>query len=71
MLYTRSASHFMGDFFKPTQETEGAKYQGKALNRKKKLYYGVLRIIIRPLRLEVLEDRYRIITKNAAKLFRR
>ena len=32
------------------QETEGAKYQGKALNRKKKLYYGVLRIIIRPLR---------------------
>ena len=32
------------------QETEGAKYQGKVLNRKKKLYYGVLRIIIRPLR---------------------
>ena len=32
------------------QETERAKYQGKALNRKKKLYYGVLRIIIRPLR---------------------
>ena len=28
------------------QETEGAKYQGKVLNRKKKLYYGVLRIII-------------------------
>ena len=32
------------------QETEGAKYQGKVLNQKKKLYYGVLRIIIRPLR---------------------
>ena len=32
------------------QETEGAKYQGKVLNRKKKLYYGGLRIIIRPLR---------------------
>ena len=32
------------------QETEGAKYQRKVLNRKKKLYYGVLRIIIRPLR---------------------
>ena len=32
------------------QETEGAKYQGKVLNRKKKLYYGVLRVIIRPLR---------------------
>ncbi|WP_448782100.1 phospholipase D-like domain-containing protein [Blautia sp.] len=32
------------------QETEGAKYQGKVLSRKKKLYYGVLRIIIRPLR---------------------
>ena len=32
------------------QETEGAKYQGKVLNWKKKLYYGVLRIIIRPLR---------------------
>ena len=28
------------------QETEGAKYQGKVLNRKKKLYYGVFRIII-------------------------
>ena len=32
------------------QETEGAMYQWKVLNRKKKLYYGVLRIIIRPLR---------------------
>ena len=32
------------------QETEGAKYQGKVLDWKKKLYYGVLRIIIRPLR---------------------
>ena len=32
------------------QETEGAKYQGKVLGWKKKLYYGMLRIIIRPLR---------------------
>ena len=32
------------------QETEGAKYQGKVLNWEKKLYYGVLRIVIRPLR---------------------
>ena len=32
------------------QETEGAKYQGKVLGCKKKLYYGMLRIIIRPLR---------------------
>ena len=32
------------------QETEGAKYQGKILGWKKKLYYGMLRIIIRPLR---------------------
>ena len=32
------------------QETEGAKYQKKVLNRKKKLYYSVLRIVIRPLR---------------------
>ena len=32
------------------QETEGAKYQKKVLNWKRRLYYGVLRIIIRPLR---------------------
>ena len=32
------------------QETEGAKYQKKVLNWKKRLYYGVLRIVIRPLR---------------------
>ena len=32
------------------QETEGAKYQGKVLNWKKRLYYGMLRIVIRPLR---------------------
>ena len=32
------------------QETEGAKYQKKVLNWKKKLYYGMLRIVIRPLR---------------------
>ena len=32
------------------QETEGTKYQKKVLNWKKKLYYGMLRIVIRPLR---------------------
>ena len=32
------------------QETEGAKYKAKILNGKKKLYYGVLRFIIRPFR---------------------
>ncbi|MFR4633334.1 MAG: phospholipase D-like domain-containing protein [Blautia faecis] len=32
------------------QETEGAQYETKVLNWQKKLFYGVLRIIIRPLR---------------------
>ena len=32
------------------QETEGAKYEKKLLTWQKKLFYGVLRIIIRPLR---------------------
>ena len=32
------------------QETEGAQYETKELNWQKKLFYGVLRIIIRPLR---------------------
>ena len=32
------------------QETEGAKYKAKILNGKKKLYYSVLRFIIRPFR---------------------
>lgn len=32
------------------QETEGGQYETKVLNWQKKLFYGVLRIIIRPLR---------------------
>lgn len=32
------------------QETQGAQYETKVLNWQKKLFYGVLRIIIRPLR---------------------
>ena len=32
------------------QETEGAKYEKKILTWQKKLFYGALRIIIRPLR---------------------
>ena len=32
------------------QETDGAKYQEKVLNWQKKFYYGVLKIIIRPIR---------------------
>lgn len=32
------------------QETEGSLYEKKILSRKKKLFYGVLRVIIRPLR---------------------
>lgn len=32
------------------QETDGAKYQKKVLNWKKKFYYGVLKIMIRPIR---------------------
>ena len=32
------------------QETEGAKYEKKLLTWQKKLFYGVLRVIIRPLR---------------------
>ena len=32
------------------QETDGAQYESKVLNWQKKLFYGVLRIIIRPLR---------------------
>ena len=32
------------------QETEGGQYETKELNWQKKLFYGVLRIIIRPLR---------------------
>ena len=31
-------------------ETEGAKYKKKILNRQKKIYYSVLRLLIRPLR---------------------
>lgn len=31
-------------------ETEGAKYKKKVLNRQKKIYYSVLRLLIRPLR---------------------
>ena len=32
------------------QETEGAQYEKKVLNWQKKMFYGILRIIIRPLR---------------------
>ena len=49
------------------QETEGAKYQGKVLNRKKKLYYGVLRIITSS-SAAALECVWKIIPKISCKL---